>query len=170
MRTSFVCPFPSLIIVLETELQINMKTDAHRILIICTGNSCRSQMAEGFFRHYLGKMGLHKSAENIRSAGLERHGVNPKAIEVMAEIGIDISHHTSDHLEMYINTGFDFVITVCDNAARNCPAFPGKARRLHWPFDDPARVVGDKDEVMSEFRRVRDDIGQQVRGWLKAVE
>jgi arsenate reductase len=127
-------------------------------------------MAEGFFRHYLVEMGLHKAAEDVRSAGLETHGVNPRAIKVMAEIEIDISHHTSDHLKMYLDTGFDYVITVCDNAAMNCPTFPGNAKRLHWPFDDPAQVSGDKDEVMSEFRRVRDEIGQQVRGWLEAVD
>jgi arsenate reductase len=127
-------------------------------------------MAEGFFRHYLGDMGLHKAAENVRSAGIETHGVNPKAIKVMAEAGIDIAHHTSDLLGLYLNSGFDYVITVCDNAARNCPVFPGNAIRLYWPFDDPAKAAGDTDVVMAEFRRVRDDIGRQVRGWLRALE
>jgi len=123
-------------------------------------------MAEGFIRHHLRKMELHKAAKDVRSAGLETHGVNPNAIKVMAEIGIDISHYTSDHLEVYLNTGFDYVITVCDNAARNCPAFPGRTKRLHWPFDDPAKTVGNEVEVMSEFRRVRDEIERQVKGWL----
>ena len=131
-----------------------------RILVLCTGNSCRSQMAEGFFRHY----GLDRVM--VRSAGLEPHGVNPNAVRVMAEVGIDISGHTSEHLNTYLNDGFDYVITVCDNAAANCPVFPGGGKRLHWPFDDPAGAVGSDDEVLAEFRRVRDAIGRRIQSWL----
>ena len=131
-----------------------------RILVLCTGNSCRSQMAEGFFRHYAGDHII------VRSAGLEPHGVNPNAVRVMAEVGIDISGHTSEHLNKYLNDGFDYVITVCDNAAANCPVFPGGGKRLHWPFDDPAGAVGSDDEVLAEFRRVRDAIGRRIQSWL----
>ena len=123
-------------------------------------------MAEGFFRKYLLDKGDDKSAAAVRSAGLEPHGVNPHAVKVMAEIGIDISGHTSNHLNEYLNRDFDLVITVCDNAAANCPTFPGQAKRLHWPFDDPAVVTGTDDEILDEFRRVRDEIGGKVESWL----
>jgi arsenate reductase (thioredoxin) len=143
-----------------------MITDETRILVLCTGNSCRSQMAEGFFRHYLNQRGLKRAAAFVRSAGLETHGLNPKAIRVMSEIGIDISGHTSNDLQEYLGDSFDYVITVCDNAAKNCPIFPGKGRRLHWPFDDPAGATGKEDEILDEFRRIRDQILQRVRSWL----
>lgn len=140
-----------------------------KILILCTGNSCRSQMAEGFFRHYLTNAGERESADSVRSAGLEPHGVNPMAVAAMAELGIDISDHTSDHLQKFLNDEFDYIITVCDNAAANCPAFPGPGERIHWPFDDPAVAVGSDDEIMAEFRRVRDEIGARIIAWLDEV-
>jgi len=122
------------------------------ILVLCTGNSCRSQIAEGYLRHFA------NNKANVYSAGIETHGVNPKAIQVMAEDGIDISKHTSNNIDEYMDIQFDFVITVCDNAKENCPYFPTKALRFHQNFPDPAKVTGDLNEVMNEFRKVRDMI------------
>jgi len=122
------------------------------ILVLCTGNSCRSQIAEGYLRHFA------NNKANVYSAGIETHGVNPKAIQVMAEDGIDISKHTSNNIDEYMDIQFDFVITVCDNAKENCPYFPTKAQRFHQNFPDPAKASGDLDEVMNEFRKVRDMI------------
>jgi len=133
-----------------------------RILVLCTGNSCRSQIAEGFFRRF------GESSVEVFSAGLEPKGVNPRAIQVMKEVGIDISNHTSDHLSKYIEQTFDYVITVCDNAAANCPVFPGAGTKLHWPFEDPADATGTEEQVLTVFRRIRDEIGTKVRNWLEA--
>lgn len=122
------------------------------ILVLCTGNSCRSQLAEGYLRHFAG------DKANIYSAGIETHGVNPKAIQVMAENYLDISTHTSNHVDEYLDIPFDYVITVCDNANEACPYFPGNAERFHYNFPDPTKVIGSPDEVITEFRRVRDMI------------
>ena len=122
------------------------------ILVLCTGNSCRSQIAEGYLRHFAG------NKANIYSAGIETHGVNPKAIQVMSEDDIDISKHTSNNVEEYLQIPFDYVITVCDNASENCPYIPGKMQRFHQNFPDPAKATGSTGEVMDEFRRVRDMI------------
>ena len=130
------------------------------ILVLCTGNSCRSQIAEGYLRHFAG------NKANIYSAGIETHGVNPKAIVVMAEAGIDISHHTSNNVDEYIDIPFDYVITVCDNAKENCPYFPTRAERFHQNFPDPAKATGNADEVMTEFRRVRDMIKVYSRDFV----
>ncbi|MBK7666325.1 MAG: arsenate reductase ArsC [Sphingobacteriaceae bacterium] len=119
------------------------------ILVLCTGNSCRSQIAHG----YLEQMAGDKA--KVYSAGVETHGVNPKAISVMKEDGIDISHHTSNNIDEYFNVDFDFVITVCDNAKERCPYFPTKAKKFHYNFPDPAKATGTEEEVMNEFRRVR---------------
>ncbi len=119
------------------------------ILVLCTGNSCRSQIAEGYLRHYAGENA------NIYSAGVETHGVNPRAISIMNEVGIDISNHTSNHVDEYGNINFDFIITVCDNAKERCPYFPSKAERLHYNFPDPAKASGTEEEIVNEFRRVR---------------
>lgn len=121
-----------------------------RILVLCTGNSCRSQLAEGYLRHFAGDMA------EIYSAGIETHGVNPKAIQVMAEDHIDISAHTSNHVNEYSNIPFDAVITVCDNANEACPFFPGKVDRFHQNFPDPAKATGSAEEIMDEFRKVRE--------------
>ena len=121
-----------------------------KILVLCTGNSCRSQIAEGFLRHFAG------SRAEVYSAGIETHGVNPKAIQVMAEAGIDISSHTSNHVNEYAAIDFDYVITVCDNAKESCPYFLSRAKKLHYNFPDPAKATGTEEEVMNEFRRVRD--------------
>jgi len=122
------------------------------ILVLCTGNSCRSQIAEGYLRFFAG------DKAKIYSAGIETHGVNPKAIQVMAEDHIDISGHTSNNVDEYINIPFDDVITVCDNANEACPFFPGNVKRFHYNFPDPAKAKGTPDEIMDEFRRVRDMI------------
>ncbi|HEV8079244.1 MAG TPA: arsenate reductase ArsC [Chitinophagaceae bacterium] len=123
-----------------------------RILVLCTGNSCRSQIAEGYLKHFA------KNKAEVYSAGIETHGVNPKALAVMKEDGIDISHNTSNNVNEYYNTDFDFVITVCDNAREQCPVFPSKAKQFHYNFPDPAKATGTNDEIMRQFRNVRDEI------------
>jgi len=123
------------------------------ILILCTGNSCRSHMAEGILRYAVGE-----TAE-IHSAGSDPTGqVHPMAIEALKEIGIDISHHTSKNMKEFLDKDIDVVITVCDNADKACPAFPGQLRRYHWPFPDPAKAQGTDEEVFQIFRQVRDQI------------
>ncbi|HQZ96530.1 MAG TPA: arsenate reductase ArsC [Pyrinomonadaceae bacterium] len=123
-----------------------------RVLILCTGNSARSQMAEGLLREIGG------DRFEVESAGTIASFVRPQAIAAMAEIGIDISGHRSKCLDEFLGEPFDYVITVCDNAAENCPVFPGKATRIHWSFDDPADASGTEDEQLVVFRRVRDEI------------
>ena len=124
-----------------------------KILILCTGNSCRSQMAHGFLQSF--DKNLY-----VRSAGTEASGkLNEKAVTVMKEIGIDISHHTSDSVDMYLDKEWDYVITVCGGANEACPAFMGKVKhRLHMGFEDPSEATGTDDYIWSEFRRVRDEI------------
>lgn len=122
------------------------------ILVLCTGNSCRSQLAEGYLRHFAG------DKANVYSAGIETHGVNPRAIQVMAEDHLNISTHTSNHVDEYLAIPFDYVITVCDNANEACPYFAGNVKRFHKNFPDPAKVKGTDEEVMNEFRIVRDMI------------
>ena len=119
------------------------------ILVLCTGNSCRSQIAHGYLQKFAG------DKAQVYSAGVEIHGVNPKAVKVMAEDGVDISHHTSNNVDEYMAVPFDLIITVCDNAKENCPYFPSTALRFHQNFPDPARATGTEDEVMDEFRKVR---------------
>ncbi|MBC2601058.1 arsenate reductase ArsC [Puniceicoccus vermicola] len=124
-----------------------------KILILCTGNSCRSHMAEGFLREAAG------DSMEVYSAGANPSGyVHPKAIAAMKEIGIDISGHTSKHLEEFLDTGINIVITVCDNAAEACPVFPGKVTRHHWSFPDPAEATGSEEEILAAFREIRDRI------------
>jgi len=119
------------------------------ILVLCTGNSCRSQIAHGF----LASMTAGKA--HVYSAGVETHGVNPKAIATMKEIGIDISHHSSNNITEYFGVDFDYVITVCDNAKERCPYFTTKAVKLHYNFPDPAKAIGTEDEMNEQFRSVR---------------
>jgi len=123
-----------------------------KILVLCTGNSCRSQIAEGYLRHFLG------DKAEVYSAGVETHGVNPRAIEIMKEDGIDISSHTSNHIDEYSGIDFDFVHTVCDNAKERCPFFPTKAKKLHQNFNDPAKATGTEEAILLEFRAVRETI------------
>ena len=131
------------------------------ILVLCTGNSCRSQIAEGYLRFYA------KDKAEVYSAGIETHGVNPKAIIVMAEDGIDISHHTSNNVNEYRNIDFDFVITVCDNAKEQCPVFPSTAKQFHHNFTDPAKATGTEVEIMQRFRNVRDEIKNFSKEFVK---
>ena len=119
------------------------------ILVLCTGNSCRSQIAHGFLAS------LTAGKANVYSAGVKTHGVNPKAINTMKEIGIDISHHSSNNITEYFDVNFDYVITVCDNAKERCPYFPTKAVKLHYNFPDPAKAIGTDDEINEQFRSVR---------------
>ena len=132
-----------------------------KILVLCTGNSCRSQIAEGYLRHFANGSAL------VYSAGIETHGVNPKAIAVMKEDGVDISGHTSNNIDEYNGIDFDFIITVCDNAKENCPFFPSKAQRFHYNFSDPAKAQGTEDEVMGEFRKVRDEIRNYAKTFIE---
>ena len=120
-----------------------------KVLVLCTGNSCRSQIAEAYLRHFAGE-----KAE-IYSAGVETHGVNPRAISTMKEDGIDLSQHTSNNIDEYFNIDFDFVITVCDNAKERCPFFPTKAKKFHQNFPDPAKATGTEEEILEQFREVR---------------
>jgi arsenate reductase len=123
------------------------------VLILCTGNSCRSHMAEGFLRATAGEL------VNVQSAGSEPTGcVHPLAIKVMAEVGIDISGHHSKHLKEFLDQPIHTVITVCDNLDQACPIFPGQMNRHHWPFIDPAKATGGEEEILACFRRVRDEM------------
>lgn len=131
-----------------------------RILVLCTGNSCRSQVAEGYLNHFAG------NKAKIYSAGIEAHGVNPRAIRVMKEDGIDISHQTSNNINEYRNIDFDFVITVCDNAKERCPFFPSNAKKFHHNFPDPAKATGTEEEIMQEFREVRDLIKKYCQDFV----
>lgn len=136
-------------------------TSLRRILFLCTGNSCRSQMAEGFANH------LGAGMIDARSAGIEAHGQNPRALQVMAEIGIDISDQESTRVtdEMIEEAGV--VITVCGHADEHCPIVPPGVEKDHWPFDDPAGATGSEEEIMAEFRRVRDEIGSRIEEYLR---
>jgi arsenate reductase len=127
-----------------------------KILILCTGNSSRSQMAEGYFRHFLG------NRAEIYSAGVEVHGVNPFTVQAMKEDGIDISHHTSNDVSEYLNIDFTYIITVCDNARERCPYFPSRAKKYHRNFPDPAKASGTKEEILQQFIKVRDMIREYV--------
>lgn len=131
------------------------------ILVLCTGNSCRSQIAEGFLRHYAGEKA------NVYSAGVETHGVNPRAISTMKEVEIDISNHTSNNVNEYTNINFDFVITVCDNAKERCPYFTTKAEKFHYNFPDPAKAVGTEEEILNEFRAVRELIDNYCKDFVQ---
>ncbi|QQS29534.1 MAG: arsenate reductase ArsC [Sphingobacteriales bacterium] len=128
-----------------------------RVLVLCTGNSCRSQIAEGYLRYFAG------NKAEIYSAGVETHGVNPRAIVTMKEDGIDISEHTSNNLEEYRHIDFDFVITVCDNAKERCPFFPSNAKKFHCNFPDPAKAQGTEEEIQLQFRTVR----QMIKTYCK---
>ena len=128
-----------------------------KILVLCTGNSCRSQIAEGYLRLFAG------DRAEVYSAGIETHGVNPRAIETMKEDGVDISKNTSNNIDEYRNIDFDFVITVCDNARERCPFFPTNAKKFHRNFSDPAKATGTEEEIKVRFREVR----QQIKNYCK---
>lgn len=132
-----------------------------KILVLCTGNSCRSQLAEGYLKHFAGEKAV------VYSAGVEKHGVNPKAVAVMAEDGLDISVQTSNHIDEYRNIDFDFVITVCDNARERCPYFPSGASKFHHNFPDPAKASGTEEEIMEQFRAVREMIKTYAANFVR---
>jgi arsenate reductase len=132
-----------------------------RILVLCTGNSARSQMGEGLFRHEGG------AEYEIQSAGTKPSLVRPEAIAVMKEIGIDISGHCSKSVDEFAGQSFDYVVTVCDNAHDNCPVFPAGSERIHWSFEDPAAVRGSEQERLAAFRRIRDLIHERVKGFYR---
>jgi arsenate reductase len=137
--------------------------DKKRVLILCTGNSARSQMAEGLLRHDGG------AKFEVESAGVEPSHVRPQAIEAMREIDMDISTHRSKSVDEFANQEFDYVITVCDNAKEHCPVFPGKTTRIHWSFEDPAAAEGDEESRLAVFRRVRDEIRARLREFIAAT-
>ena len=130
-----------------------------RVLILCTGNSCRSQMAEGFLRRAAG------DRFEVFSAGVNPTAVNPFAIKVMAEAGVDISAHTSKSAAGFAGQPFDYVMTVCDNARQTCPVFPGRYEAIHWDIEDPAGADGSEEERLAFFRKVRDEIHARVRAF-----
>jgi arsenate reductase (thioredoxin) len=137
-------------------------SDQKRVLILCTGNSARSQMAEGLLRHD------GAGAFEVHSAGTRPSLVRPEAIEAMKEVGIDISGHRSKSVDEFAGQEFDYVVTVCDNAKESCPVFPGKTERIHWSFEDPAAVEGDWETRLASFRRIRDEIRAKFRGLVDA--
>lgn len=155
------------------------------ILILCTGNSCRSQIAEGFLKKIISEKKLDAQA---CSAGIEAHGLNPRAVKAMNEIGIDISGHKSKTLDELLNSfpkgaassrwlderegakadgAIDFVITVCDSAKESCPVFPNAKKRMHYSFPDPAKATGTEEEIMSQFRKIRDEIGSFCKEFIE---
>lgn len=132
-----------------------------KVLVLCTGNSCRSQIAHGYLQKFAG------DKAEVYSAGVETHGVNPKAIATMKEDGIDISNHTSNNVLEYQGIDFDYVITVCDNAKERCPYFPSRAEKFHYNFPDPAKAIGTEDEVKREFASVREMIKNYCLAFVK---
>lgn len=134
-----------------------------KVLILCTGNSARSQMAEGLFRAALG------DRFEVVSAGTRPSGLRPEAVQVMRELGIDISGHYSKSVDQFASEVFRYVITVCDNARESCPVFPGPAERIHWSFEDPAAVIGTEEERLAAFRRIRDQIAARIRAFAETI-
>ena len=132
-----------------------------RVLLLCTGNSARSQMAEGLLRHEAGHV------YEVFSAGTEPTHVRPEAITVMREVGIDISSHRSKSVDEFAGWDFDYVITVCDNAKESCPVFPAKARRIHWSIEDPAAVQGSEEERLTAFRRAREELRARLQAFAR---
>ena len=134
------------------------------IYFLCTGNSCRSQIAEGWGKKYLG------DDWNVYSAGIETHGLNPNAVKAMNEVGIDISEQTSDKIDMEILSNSNMVVTLCGDARDKCPVIPFGIRNEHWGFDDPAKAEGTEEEKWQVFRRVRDEIGERIRKFAETGE
>ena len=132
------------------------------ILVLCTGNSCRSQLLHGYLEQLLGDRAV------VYSAGIETHGLNPRAVRVMAEDGVDIAHHTSNHVDEYATVPFDYVLTVCDHANEVCPIFPSTAKKLHHNFPDPAKATGTDEEIMQQFRAVRDQVKAYAQDFVRA--
>lgn len=142
-----------------------MRSEAKKkttVLFLCTGNACRSQMAEGWLRHLAG------DRFEVHSAGTHPAGLNPGAVDAMKEAGVDIAAHRSKHLNEFAGVRFEYAVTVCDRAREACPVFPGARTMLHWSFDDPAAATGTDDERRLVFRRVRDEIAGQIRRFLES--
>jgi arsenate reductase (thioredoxin) len=131
------------------------------ILILCTGNSCRSQIAHGYLKSL-----TDNNKVKVFSAGVETHGVNPKAIDIMLEDQIDISNHTSNNIDEYFDINFNYIITVCDNAQERCPFFPSNAIKLHYNFPDPAKAIGTQEEILSQFREIREMIKDYCKKFI----
>jgi arsenate reductase len=141
-----------------------MTDNMKNILVLCTGNSCRSQMAHGYLNHFLDNRKV-----TIYSAGIETHGLNPGALSIMKEDGLDISHHTSNHVDEYKDVDFDYIITVCDHANENCPYIPSKnAVRLHHDFYDPSKLVGTEEEIHRAFLKAREEIKEYFKKFVEA--
>ncbi len=138
--------------------------EKQKVLFLCTGNSCRSQMAEGFLRDMAG------DRFEVYSAGLKPSSVNPLAIKAMEGVGVDISSHTSDSLDKYLGQSFQHLITVCNHAKESCPIFPGTGESHHWGFNDPAKAEGPEPERFTVFCRIRDEIQQRIQQWLKTLD
>ncbi|MGP0580105.1 arsenate reductase (thioredoxin) [Paenibacillus peoriae] len=134
------------------------------IYFLCTGNSCRSQMAEGWAKKYLG------DRWNVYSAGIEAHGLNHKAVQAMNEVGIDISSQTSDIIDPVLLNSADLVVTLCGDAADKCPITPPQVRREHWGFDDPAKAEGTEEEKWAVFQRVRNQVGERIKQFAETGE
>ena len=132
-----------------------------KVLVLCTGNSCRSQIAEGYLKKFAG------DRVEVYSAGVQVHGLNPRAVAIMKEDGIDISQQTSNHIDEYRDINFDFVITVCDHARESCPYFPSNAKQFHHNFPDPAKASGNETEIMQQFRSVRDLIKDYCKNFAE---
>jgi arsenate reductase len=133
------------------------------VLILCTANSARSQLAEGLLRHIAG------DRLEVHSAGAMPSHVRPEAVAVLAELGIDASGQRSKHVNEFAGQRFDFVITVCDSAARNCPVFPAETRRIHWSIEDPAAITGDEERRLAGFRRIRDELAVRLREFAASL-
>jgi arsenate reductase len=131
------------------------------ILVLCTGNSCRSQLLHGYLQQLLSERAT------VYSAGVETHGLNPRAVQVMAEDGVDIAPHTSNHVDEYAAVPFDYVLTVCDHAQEVCPVFPSSAKKLHHNFPDPARAIGSKEAIMQQFRAVRNEVKAYAQAFIQ---
>jgi arsenate reductase len=131
------------------------------ILVLCTGNSCRSQLLHGYLQQLLGERA------SVYSAGVETHGLNPRAVQVMAEDGVDIAPHTSNYVNEYAAVPFDYVLTVCDHAQEVCPVFPSSAKKLHHNFPDPAKATGSEAEILGQFRAVRDEVKVYAQDFAK---
>jgi arsenate reductase len=137
-----------------------MATTPH-ILVLCTGNSCRSQLLHGYLQQLLGERAA------VYSAGVETHGLNSRAVQVMAEDSVDIAHHVSNHVDEYAPVPFDYVLTVCDHAQEVCPVFPSSAKKLHHNFPDPAKATGSEAEILGQFRAVRDQVKAYAQDFAK---
>ena len=139
-------------------------SDKKRILFLCTGNSCRSQMAEGFLRHLCG------DKFEVYSAGVDPTLINQLSVKVMNEVGIDISGQRSKYAAEFLNQRFDYIVTVCDNAKQTCPNFPGVHEKIHWNLKDPAQAHGSDDDKIVFFRKIRDEIKQKIENFIKIVK